>query len=303
MHCDYSANHECENEAGMKHFIKHGEILGCAGCCAVCLKKSACEYHCKYVISKENAAPMTRHSPEDKSLAVLYSNLPNNLCTTIRANTEEFAKHMNRSVQEYGQACVNVMNVNAALADRYSGRWAEWCESVGLSTRSATRMVEVGKNILGSAKLAELVQDVPKEKAAEPAKKPAGRKQMLYVYSLFDAAGKLLGKGTARELIDAGLMANTSSVSYAYVHGGVNEKWGVARMTRRLEERVVEPKDAKDVQNRTPYRKTKLKGIPDPTPLQWDVHDLIVYNKLAEKAGKPELSYGFWAVKGKPERP
>ncbi len=83
MHCDYSANHECENV-------------------------------------------------EDKSLAVLYSNLPNNLCTTIRANTEEFAKHMNRSVQEYGQACVNVMNVNAALADRYSGRWAEWCESVVL---------------------------------------------------------------------------------------------------------------------------------------------------------------------------
>ena len=149
----------------------------------------------------------------------------------------------------------------------------------------------------------ERVPYVPKEKAAEPAKKPAGRKQMLYVYSLFDAAGKLLGKGTARELIDAGLMANTSSVSYAYVHGGVNEKWGVARMTRRLEERVVEPKDAKDVQNRTSYRKTKLKGIPDPTPLQWDVHDLIVYNKLAEKAGKPELSYGFWAAKGKPERP
>ena len=146
----------------------------------------------------------------------------------------------------------------------------------------------------------ERVPYVPKEKAAEPAKKPAGRRQMLYVYSLFDAAGKLLGKGTARELIDAGLMANTSSVSYAYVHGGVNEKWGVARMTRRLEERVVEPLEPK---NTRPYRKTKLKGIPDPTPLQWDVHDLIVYNKLAQKAGKPELSYGFWAVKGKPARP
>ena len=152
------------------------------------------------------------------------------------------------------------------------------------------------------------MERVPYQPPRQPPKKqksegPVGRKQMLYVYSLFDAAGKLLGKGTARELIDAGLMANTRSVSYAYVHGGVNEKWGVARMTRRLEERVVEPKDAKDVQNRTPYRKTKLKGIPDPTPLQWDVHDLIVYNKLAEKAGKPELSYGFWAVKGKPERP
>ena len=146
----------------------------------------------------------------------------------------------------------------------------------------------------------ERVPYVPKEKAAEPAKKPAGQKRMLYVYSLFDAAGKLLGEGTARELVEAGKMANTSCVSYAYVNGGVNEKWGVARMTRRLEERVVEPLEPK---NARPYRQTKLKGIPDPTPLQWDVHDLIVYNKLAEKAGKSELSYGFWAAKGKPERP
>lgn len=30
--CDYSASHRCENEAGLKHFIKHGEIRGCAGC-------------------------------------------------------------------------------------------------------------------------------------------------------------------------------------------------------------------------------------------------------------------------------
>ena len=88
-----------------------------------------------------------------------YSCLPNNLCTVIRANTTEFSRHMNRSVQEYGEACINVMNVNAALAERYTGRWAQWCTFVGLSVRSATRMVEVGKSILGSAKLAELVQD------------------------------------------------------------------------------------------------------------------------------------------------
>lgn len=88
-----------------------------------------------------------------------YDCLPANMCTVIRANTAEFTRHMNRSVQEYGQACVNVMNVHAALADRYSGRWAQWCQSVGLSVRSATRMVEVGSNVMGSAKLAELVQD------------------------------------------------------------------------------------------------------------------------------------------------
>ena len=51
-----------------------------------------------------------------------YAFLPANMCTVIRANTEEFTLHMNRSVQEYGQACVNVMNVNTALTDRYSGR-------------------------------------------------------------------------------------------------------------------------------------------------------------------------------------
>lgn len=97
--------------------------------------------------------------PETMTPAFDYTVLPANMCTVIRANTEEFTLHMNRSVQEYGQACVNVMNVHAALADRYSGRWAQWCQSVGLSIRSATRMVEVGNNVMGSAKLAELVQD------------------------------------------------------------------------------------------------------------------------------------------------
>ena len=97
--------------------------------------------------------------PESMTPAFDYDCLPANMCTVIRANTEEFTLHMNRSVQEYGQACVNVMNVHAALADRYSGRWAQWCQSVGLSVRSATRMVEVGSNVMGSAKLAELVQD------------------------------------------------------------------------------------------------------------------------------------------------
>ena len=97
--------------------------------------------------------------PESMTQAFDYDCLPANMCTVIRANTAEFTRHMNRSVQEYGQACVNVMNVHAALADRYSGRWAQWCQSVGLSVRSATRMVEVGSNVMGSAKLAELVQD------------------------------------------------------------------------------------------------------------------------------------------------
>ena len=46
--CDYSASHRCENEAGLKHFIKHDEIRGCAGCCRDCKNKDTCEYSCAY---------------------------------------------------------------------------------------------------------------------------------------------------------------------------------------------------------------------------------------------------------------
>lgn len=46
--CDYSASHRCENETGLKHFIKHGEIRGCAGCCRDCKNKDTCEYSCAY---------------------------------------------------------------------------------------------------------------------------------------------------------------------------------------------------------------------------------------------------------------
>ena len=43
--------------------------------------------------------------------------------------------------------------------------------------------------------------------------------------------------------------------------------------------------------------------LKEPTPLQQDVRDLEAYNAKAEKQGKPALSYGYWAAKGKPERP
>lgn len=58
--------------------------------------------------------------------------------------------------------------------------------------------------------------------------------------------------------------------------------------------------------NRRPEEKPELCKpckIPNPTPLQLDVHDLCLYNRKARKQGKPELSYGGWAAKGKPGRP
>lgn len=46
-----------------------------------------------------------------------------------------------------------------------------------------------------------------------------------------------------------------------------------------------------------------VRRVDDPTPLQRDVRDLEAYNEKAKKQGKPELSYGYWAAKGKPARP
>ena len=46
-----------------------------------------------------------------------------------------------------------------------------------------------------------------------------------------------------------------------------------------------------------------LRKIKDPTPLDYDVHDLILYNALAKKEGRPELTYGYWAAAGKPATP
>ena len=61
--CDYSASHLCENEAGLKHFIKHGEIRGCAGCCRDCKNKDTCEYSCAYASKGKE----TQEQPKEQS--------------------------------------------------------------------------------------------------------------------------------------------------------------------------------------------------------------------------------------------
>ena len=58
--CDYSASHRCENEAGLKHFIKHGEIQGCAGCCRWCKSKDTCEYSCAYASKSKDTQDQPR---------------------------------------------------------------------------------------------------------------------------------------------------------------------------------------------------------------------------------------------------
>lgn len=64
--CDYSASHWCENEAGLKHFIKHGEIHGCAGCCRECKNKDTCEYSCVYASKGKETQEQPRERPRGR---------------------------------------------------------------------------------------------------------------------------------------------------------------------------------------------------------------------------------------------
>lgn len=51
--CRLDGNYICNIEEVMKkHFIKRGNIVGCAGCCNGCLNKKSCEYCCEFTKEK-----------------------------------------------------------------------------------------------------------------------------------------------------------------------------------------------------------------------------------------------------------
>lgn len=64
----------------------------------------------------------------------------------------------------------------------------------------------------------------------------------MYIYSCYDARDKLLGRGTAWELVESGLFGSETSIYSCYNKGGVNDRLGVARMTRVSEMRELQPK-------------------------------------------------------------
>ena len=131
------------------------------------------------------------------------------------------------------------------------------------------------------------------------------QQRRVYWYRAWNAAGELLGEGTAMDLVALGVFGSETTVHESYRRGGKNERRGVAKMDRKTDVRpchcrppkkkpAVKPDDRAD---------DRLCRIADPTPLQRDVRDLCRYNRKARKIGHPELSYGGWAVKGKPAEP
>lgn len=141
----------------------------------------------------------------------------------------------------------------------------------------------------------------------QPEVKRGEKGRMMSVYTCYNAAGDVVGEGTARELWEAGVFSNDNAAYYTYKEqGGRCIKRGIAKMTCRKEMRKVGQNNARgekaDCGAKKPERPI-LRKIKDPTPLDYDVHDLMIYNAIARKEGRPELTYGYWAVAGKPARP
>ena len=114
------------------------------------------------------------------------------------------------------------------------------------------------------------------------------------VYSCYDAQGQLMGKGTAKDLYEAEVLSYMDA-AYLYRRGKGCPGTGVVRMERTYERRKVEQRCLTAPKTPQPVQQGKE------DPLQADVRALCKYNAAAKKAGEPELSYGYWAIKGKPE--
>lgn len=96
---------------------------------------------------------------EEGIAAFDYEGLDSSTAQTVRANSDEFARHMLSSAEEYANACINAANVNKALSNHYHGKWGDWCAGFGLSNGAARRMVNIGRKLLSETKLVQLVSD------------------------------------------------------------------------------------------------------------------------------------------------
>lgn len=160
-HCDLSASHQCENESGLRHFIKHGEIHGCAGCCRFCLSKDTCEYACAYV--KKVLAPVQESAPaaptfdfgaDDQTNALLLQDAQ----TFITGNMARImaAKH-----------------AHDLTANHYQGSWGKWCTAVGISRDTGDNMVRVAEQFGNIQLEGKSILDVQPMKLLYAAAKPS----------------------------------------------------------------------------------------------------------------------------------
>ena len=160
-YCELSASNKCENEAGLKHFIKHGVIQGCAGCCRFCLSKDTCEYRCSYVKGTPEqvqetkpAAPTFDFGADDQTNALLLQDAQ----TFITGNMARImaAKH-----------------AHDLTANHYQGSWGKWCAAVGISRDTGDNMVRVAEQFGNIQLEGKSILDVQPLKLLYAATKPS----------------------------------------------------------------------------------------------------------------------------------
>lgn len=163
-----------------------------------------------------------------------------------------------------------------------------------------------------------------------------------WVYTLMDwDTGEVVAKGTSVELVEQGYFPDVNKLSSVWNNlekcknpspknyrwkmerkstkddrveraraeglsaderAGVYKPGGVTRMEMELcQKRIRHPMKLPDQPAKV--KRKPIGGVIDPSALAYDVHDLMIYNEKARKIGKPELTYGYWAEKGKPATP
>lgn len=172
------------------------------------------------------------------------------------------------------------------------GGYRAWNWAKGENSRQEDRMYIVS------------VEDPKKYKSGE------GQKRPVNVYTCYNAAGDVVGKGTALELWEAGVFGSENAVYYTYTtQGGRSIKRGIAKMTCRKEMRPFRKENENFSAPRSggaagkTQRRPPIRRIAAPNALDYDVHDLMIYNAIAKKEGRKELTYGYWAAAGKPSAP
>lgn len=105
QYCGYNRSHKCENEAGLRHFIKHGEIQGCAGCCPQCRKRNTCEYACAYVKPVVKEEPTCVTAPNVDAAATTAESAARSAKTATLITSENAADASALTPETSPQSC------------------------------------------------------------------------------------------------------------------------------------------------------------------------------------------------------
>lgn len=74
--CRFNKSYPCKIEVIMKkHFMKNGNIVGCAGCCRCCASRSECEYVCDVVKDQEKDVAQKEIVPDESEIDMQRDNM------------------------------------------------------------------------------------------------------------------------------------------------------------------------------------------------------------------------------------